>query len=57
VSPSCAHVAVTVVMIVVAAAAAEDSVAAADDGAFAILQVEKTSGDDGDWGGAQPGVP
>ena len=56
-SPSCARVAVTVVMIVVAAAAAEDSVAAADDGAFAILQVEKTSGDDGDWGGSQPGVP
>ena len=45
-SPSCAHVAVTEVMIVVAAAAAEDAVAVADDGALAILQVEKPGGDD-----------
>jgi len=35
-------------MILVAAAAAEDASAAAGDGALAILQVEKPSGDDGD---------
>ena len=32
----------------VAAAAAEDAVAVADDGALAILQVEKPNGDGGD---------
>ena len=57
VSPSCAHVVVTVVMIVVAAAAAKDASAAGGGGALAILQVEKPSGDDGDWGGSRPGAP
>ena len=47
-SLSCAHVVVIVVVIVVAAAAAEDASAAAGDGALAITQVEKPSGDDGD---------